>query len=836
MPRVLLGTLLVWLGMLCAGVAKAQISPEMVARAKAATVLVDTKTGTGSAFCIDRSGLFMTNAHVVEATVAGGTVKIALHPGEKDEKVLTAHILRSDKASDLALLQLDSPILLTELPLGSDAMLVETQSVTAFGYPFGKELAIEKDGYPNITVSTGHITSLRKSKGHLQNIQIDASLNPGNSGGPVLNDKGEVIGVVRAGIEGAGINFAIPVHLLNEFLSAASIVFAPPALTAANVHSAQDFTVTLLDLGKAEPDLHVALTLSTGENDHRAFEMTPSDSHHYHIKAAPAPIQGTSLLRLTLHTGDSDVVCKVEDQIVTVGGKKLRLSQIRRIEQNGGRMVTQVDGSQIIGTIAGLEAVATKIAGQPTHVNLNRIAEVTVESDSAAIASVTYQIVVRSGSRSLHTLTGSLAVAGAPFSGANPTGTAAVSPTSGRGISSVRLPGQIDDISAGAGGRYLILQMKKLHKLAIFDVSRREVVKYLSIDSDNFVFGAGADKLLVLLPDRKLIQRWSLKTFTLELTVPGLEDGRTNSPAIGYSSNGPAVFQCGQKTVFLDLQTLQPIKMKEENRSQMAYFGTQYRAGAQSGTYGSWYDGLTPTMQISLTLHDTVAQYRENFDSMGYIIPNADGSLLMTGKGLFTPDLRGVDTEKFDHIHCVPAYSSAFFLGIREANGKGEVSIYSASERRLLLTLPRFEEVSVPGGHLAGFPRLGLTFEKWWHFYPDLGLMITVPDNRDQLVLREINVMNALTQAGSDYLFVTSTPPTTFQAGQGFRYQVEVKARRGPAHLHLESGPAGMTLTPGGLLTWNVPAHSGDKEETVVITIKDAAGQSIFHTFKIAPR
>ena len=97
----------------------------------------------------------------------------------------------------------------------------------AFGFPFGKDLSLSNDEYPNVTVSTGHITSLRKIKGELAAIQVDAQLNPGNSGGPVLNDRGKVVGIVVAGIDGTGIDFAIayqPPRL--PFLTSAAIDFS----------------------------------------------------------------------------------------------------------------------------------------------------------------------------------------------------------------------------------------------------------------------------------------------------------------------------------------------------------------------------------------------------------------------------------------------------------------------------------------------------------------------------------------------------------------------------------------------------------------------------------
>ena len=73
--------------------------------------------------------------------------------------------------------------------------------LAAFGYPFGRMLAADK-GYPAVSVNTGTITALRRKEGKLSTIQLDASVNPGNSGGPVVDKKGNLIGIVVSGILG----------------------------------------------------------------------------------------------------------------------------------------------------------------------------------------------------------------------------------------------------------------------------------------------------------------------------------------------------------------------------------------------------------------------------------------------------------------------------------------------------------------------------------------------------------------------------------------------------------------------------------------------------------
>ena len=82
--------------------------------------------------------------------------------------------------------------------------------LAAFGYPFGRLLASD-NRYPAVSVNTGTVTALRRKGGKLSAIQLDASVNPGNSGGPVVDKNGNLIGIVKSGMPGARLNFAIPV-------------------------------------------------------------------------------------------------------------------------------------------------------------------------------------------------------------------------------------------------------------------------------------------------------------------------------------------------------------------------------------------------------------------------------------------------------------------------------------------------------------------------------------------------------------------------------------------------------------------------------------------------
>ena len=119
-----------------------------------------------------------------------------------------------DQTSDLALLRVEEKQLPAPLPVSATNTVRETETVYAFGFPFGNEFGKE------ITVSKATVSSLRKSPaGSLLKIQLDGGLNPGTSGGPVVDGKGNAIGVAVSGVRNSQIGFAIPGEHLVSFLN-----------------------------------------------------------------------------------------------------------------------------------------------------------------------------------------------------------------------------------------------------------------------------------------------------------------------------------------------------------------------------------------------------------------------------------------------------------------------------------------------------------------------------------------------------------------------------------------------------------------------------------------
>ncbi len=167
-------------------------------------------TSIGSGFCLDTQGRIITNFHVIrDALKVGGPILVVTQDG----RTLNASVRGHDEATDIALLEVDlGKTPLPTLPLGdSDAVRVGDW-VIAIGSPF------ELDH----TVTLGIISGKGRTglDGEYDDfLQTDAAINFGNSGGPLVNLKGEVVGINTLVLaRGQGLGFAIPVNILKEVL------------------------------------------------------------------------------------------------------------------------------------------------------------------------------------------------------------------------------------------------------------------------------------------------------------------------------------------------------------------------------------------------------------------------------------------------------------------------------------------------------------------------------------------------------------------------------------------------------------------------------------------
>jgi S1-C subfamily serine protease len=175
--------------------------------------VVAASSGTG--FIVSKQGHIITNNHVVDSC---NTMKVAFNGNEVDAKTLAV-----DKMNDIAILKANiKPESI--FPVSNDDVSL-LEDVVVAGYPLGKRVSSA------IKTHKGVVTALAGAGDNYSNFQTDASINQGNSGGPIMNQKGNIVGIavatwVQEGVQ--GVHFGIKSSTLKTFANSNSLKFSSP--------------------------------------------------------------------------------------------------------------------------------------------------------------------------------------------------------------------------------------------------------------------------------------------------------------------------------------------------------------------------------------------------------------------------------------------------------------------------------------------------------------------------------------------------------------------------------------------------------------------------------
>ncbi|HJT78492.1 MAG TPA: hypothetical protein VJ739_14910, partial [Gemmataceae bacterium] len=395
----------------------------------------------------------------------------------------------------------------------------------------------------------------------------------------------------------------------------------------------------------------------------------------------------------------------------------------------------------------------------------------------------------------------------------------------------VPLPAAVGGVAVGGGGRYLVLHLPALRKLALFDVNVARVVHYFPLPADAVQFTAGRDLLFIGLPADGRVQRWSLSTRRREQETAWPLRGPMKSLVMGSDADGPLL----AGGVFLDAHTLRPLPFQEPEKPFLPHDdGTAVRASADGQLYGLWRPG-NPFGAFTYVLGDRRFQEAaRNQQMVGYVLPGPAGDVVYTQVGLRSPRGRALGAEGgFWGNRLIPAARGNYYLAI-DAQGPSHRGpcVYVAGDDRPLVRLAGVElgeEVNVRDSDV--FPT-----DRRIHFVPAAKVIITIPVTNDRLVLYKADVEAALEESDTDYLFVTSPMPPPVRKGETLDYTLAVRSRRGGVSCRLKSGPRGMTVSPAGRVTWPVPRDWREPEAVAAVRVRDRTGQEHLYSFAVTVR
>lgn len=191
------------------------------------SVSVDGSGGEGTGFCAGRPDLVLTNAHVA---LGGATqdlngqvimpqdILVTLDPGRDAERKQAAKLINVDRNFDLALLQLPHGRL-SPLVVGKTESLKPLDKITSIGFPRGSTMST-KHGAPEVSYMSLDVEGVKHDdEGKPTFLQVGGSTTNGNSGGPVVDSSGHVVGITTLKVSEASIALCIPSNLIETFLS-----------------------------------------------------------------------------------------------------------------------------------------------------------------------------------------------------------------------------------------------------------------------------------------------------------------------------------------------------------------------------------------------------------------------------------------------------------------------------------------------------------------------------------------------------------------------------------------------------------------------------------------
>lgn len=852
----------------------------VVERGKAASVLVDNQSakGIGSGFCIHPSGLFVTNNHVVEGLSLGDTLRLVRNSNSEDQQEFDAKLIRIDKKNDLAILEATTPDKFTALKLDSGSELHETMTTVAFGFPFGKGLALVKGENPTISVNVGKITSIRKDKQGVQLIQLDTALNPGNSGGPVLNEKGDVVGIVSFGLLSTGINFAIPaskaIALLEEPVVTARIPYLAP--DQAKPLKAQ-VAIKALTGPVSQPSVEVWIKRGAGPS--KRFNLTSVGNEQFEglisVSTDEAPVKS---FPGSIEFAKGRVEGEIANATFSLKGKSLDLTQIEGIEFGGKDQeatVTLKNGDSQTGVITNLPTLSVEVGGQVLRIDLSKATNLSLKPNDNNITVshiIIIIIIVKSGDKVIYRSQmeesrptndandNSVAVKSLPRTD-RPTkpdtddadtdspdfdisslvpGQMHASPGSSKKLP---MPGTITDVNLMGGGSYLAVTLGNDKKLVMINLFKAAIAKVLPLTSTDCFITGNAKHLFVADGARGVLERYDLDSFKRELAIKLPFDGVLQSMTAGYASNSPILVRKSAGTEQLSQATftlLDPIKMKEikldhQNSGHYSSFRDilHVRASANGRVFGMWCTSHTPQGLQTLTLTDAKAQVKYEHNSAGHVVPSLDGMYVFTGgSGVMTSELRALSVKPGRHVPCVPTSHPRFYISIPFEPGAqmnmGEdpyrgvkPGVHEVGNEAALIDLPDLELGRT--NENASWTTNDFTLDKRVYYLLSANQLITVPFSNDQVLLKEFDLKRELAEAKLDHFFITSSPDRFFTPGSTYRYQIEVQTNQRKVECTLTSAPEGMSISDKGLITWRVPKNFTD--ETVDVIVSVTAGE-----------
>jgi S1-C subfamily serine protease len=794
---------------------------DIVNNGKQATALVtfSDSTATGAAFCIDKSGLFLTASGLVSDDKAG-EIRLTLNAGETNEQTLTADIVSKDDAAGLAVLKPRGKIAAPALELGSVEDLRETMSLYAFGYalvPAPDTAALSR----NITVKVVRVVSLGKSEGVLQNVAIDGALDKGFAGGPLLSGKGKVIGILRFRPEGGGIHEAVPANRIDQFFARPMICFVPPAnVTTGSLADDRALSVDVFSLRKGKTDdLEVTISLATASGAANVLKMERKDNS-FSVRAPLFRLAGDKQrARARVEFESGEIRGFLDAVVFKAGDKEIALKDIAQIKGGAKPQAILRSGNKSCDIDPNVK-LALNVGDKPVNLDLAEVKNIYIATPPGSPAQIKYVITVKSGKDEVGSLGGTIRVEDATTQSSlkiNP--------------KAVKCPAALTSIVPAQGGKMLVCLFPSVRKVGVFDAEKRDFTKFADLTEDDAIVTAGSEKFYIAYDGSKTIERWDLKSVQKEQTATLTCTGKIKAIAMGANTKGPTLIVVDGE--FPGGSKANCAMFDGENMlltSQLVCFkgGVSALRGLHAATDGSIFACNIFSIGMSKGRISNAGSggVREH-----YILYSPDGQTQFTvGRvAAAMPSMGGPNEFRNSPDEAfLPADIGNYYLGVQlpasatdTSDRVGKATLYRLSDKSFVLPLGK---IGLSGAVLKDDAAVGIENRVW--LLTGAKTLVVVPQGNDTLLASEFDL--------DACVFILGELPARALEGETFSYAVRAKTREVPAAFALKAAPEGMTIDSDGVIRWQVPKDYPEKDVEVTVTVSDPKGVTSTRTFILA--
>ncbi len=373
-------------------------SQEIIKKGKAATAFLEfSPFGRCAAFCVDKSGIFITNGQYFR-NQKGTNYRLIINPGTDKQKIVPAKVLLHNASStkNFAVLKATEGGPFNALPFEPVKTISTGRRIYSFSFPYGSREVGKK--FPKVVHSVGIISNVYSNSNKIYRFRIQGY--PGYVGGPVLDQSGNVIGITSSNTSSTS-GYAMAGEPIRKAVFEPVISFKVPKITEANRESPMDFAVNAFQpvpRSSKEP-LEVSLIIQTFAKTRKFAMARDPDGKTYRVKATPVPLAVLEApLQVTLKFEDGTIKGLTKNRTFKVGLNTVRLSDVVKMRLGDLTQATLESGGYVQGKLSSLSRMRVKVGGFSLNVDVSKAEEIEILAPQRKLT-IDFTVVVRQGDK-----------------------------------------------------------------------------------------------------------------------------------------------------------------------------------------------------------------------------------------------------------------------------------------------------------------------------------------------------------------------------------------------------------------------------------------------------